>query len=154
MRALAIVNGELANWPTLDIGSRTGAAPRVHWCHGAAGVVISLARLAAGDDHHDALLSAGGELVWRAGPLARNVGLCHGTAGNGFAFLGLLARTGDELWMRWARAFAMHALDQLTRLRSATGRGRYSLFTGDIGAALLAAACLRDEAAFPGIDDL
>ena len=153
-RALAIVDGGLASWPVLPAGSRTGAPPRVQWCHGAAGVVTSLAALGHDDDRHDDLLAAGGELVWRAGPLARNAGLCHGTAGNGFAFLALLARTGDERWLKRARAFAMHAIDQVARLRATTGRGRYTLFTGDIGAALFAAACLEGDPAFPGIDDL
>jgi hypothetical protein len=32
---------------------------------------------------------AGGELTWRAGPLAKGANLCHGTAGNGYAFLAL-----------------------------------------------------------------
>jgi len=92
--------------------------------------------------------------VWRAGPLARDAGLCHGTAGNGFAFLSLFARTGDERWLARARAFALHALDQVSRFRAADGRGRFALFTGDIGAALLATACLREDARFPGLDDL
>jgi lantibiotic modifying enzyme len=153
-RSFAIFEGDLANWPALDIGSRTGAAPRVQWCHGAPGVIISLARLGDRDDDHGALLEAGGELVWRTGPVARNAGLCHGTAGNGFAFLALFSRTGDERWLERARAFAMHALAQVPRLRAATGRGRYTLFTGDLGAALLAAACLTLDPAFPGIDDL
>ena len=39
------------------------------------------------------------------------------------------------------------------RFRAAEGRGRYSLFNGDIGAALLAAACLDGDAAFPGLED-
>jgi lanthionine synthetase-like protein len=98
-------------------------------------------------------MAAGGELVWQAGPVARSAGLCHGTAGNGFAFLALLARTGDELWLARARAFAMHALEQVERLRAIEGRGWYALFTGDVGAALLAAACLEGDAAFPGLDD-
>jgi hypothetical protein len=153
-RALAIVDGDQASWPTQASGPRTGAPPRVQWCHGAAGVITSLAALAHGDGAHGALLAAGGELVWRAGALAQNPGLCHGTAGNGFAFLALLERTGDERWLARARAFATHALDQVARLRAAAGRGRYTLFTGDVGAALLAMACLRGDAAFPGLDDL
>jgi hypothetical protein len=48
----------------------------------------------------------------------------------------------------------MHGLDQVARSRAAEGRGRYSLFTGDVGAALLAAACLEGDAAFPGLEDL
>ena len=153
-RGLAIVDGDVASWPALRSGSRTGAAPRVQWCHGAPGLVTSLAALAPGDGEHGALLAAGGELTWRVGPCAGNAGLCHGTAGNGFAFLALLARTGDERWLARARAFAMHALGQVARSRAADGRGRWTLFTGDVGAALLAAACLDGDAGLPGLDDL
>jgi len=152
-RALALVDGDRASWPTHATDSPTGPPPPVQWCHGAPGIVTSLAGVAPGDDEHGALLAAGGELVWQAGPVARSACLCHGTAGNGFAFLALLQRTGDELWLARARAFAMHALDQVARSRAAEGRGRHALFTGDIGAALLAAACLDGDAGFPGIDD-
>jgi hypothetical protein len=153
-RALAIVDGNLANWSFGEGGSRAGTPPRVQWCHGAVGIITSLAGLAPDDDAHGELMTAGGELVWRAGPVAENAGLCHGTSGNGFAFLALWARTGDERWLERARAFATHSLDQVARLRAATGRGRYWLYTGDIGAALLAAACLTGDARLPGIDDL
>jgi GNAT superfamily N-acetyltransferase len=153
-RSLAIVDGDVASWPVSPGGSRSGAPPRVQWCHGAPGMITSLAAVAPGDEQHGALLSAGGELVWRVGPIARNAGLCHGTAGNGYAFLALLARTGDERWLDRARAFAMHALEQVARFRAADGRGRYTLYTGDIGVALFAAACLDGDAAFPGLDDL
>ena len=37
----------------------------------------------------DRAARAGGELTWQAGPLAKGAGLCHGTAGNGYAFLKL-----------------------------------------------------------------
>ena len=153
-RAIAISEGKLTNWPALDIGSRTGAPPRVQWCHGAPGLITSLARLGVRDDAHNALLNAAGELTWKAGPPSHNAGLCHGAAGNGFAFLALFSRTGEQLWLDRARAFAMHAIAQIARLRATTGRGRYTLFTGDLGAALLAAGCLTCDAAFPGIDDL
>ena len=143
LRSLAIVDEEreLTNWPPTP-GS---AATRVQWCHGAPGIVTSLHRIAPRD-----LLEAAGELIWRAGPPRGSAGLCHGTAGNGFAFLALHARTKEELWLDRARTFAMHALEQVER----DGRGRYALFTGDVGAALLAAACIEDDARFPGIDDL
>jgi lantibiotic modifying enzyme len=153
-RAFALEDGDLANWSFGEGGSRAGTPPRVQWCHGAAGMVTSLAKLAPEDDAHGALMHAAGELVWRAGPVAGNAGLCHGTGGNGFAFLALWDRTGDERWLERARAFATHSLDQVDRLRAATGRSRYALFTGDVGAALLAAACLTGEAGFPGLDDL
>jgi lantibiotic modifying enzyme len=125
---------------------------RLQWCHGAAGIVMSLAGLARDDDAHSELMTAGGELVWRAGPMAGNSGLCHGTSGNGFAFLTLFERTGDERWLERARAFTMHSLQQVDRIRAAHGRGWYTLFTGDIGAALLGAACLTGNSRFPGLD--
>jgi hypothetical protein len=153
-RAFALVDGDLASWHVVPGGYPNGNPPRLQWCHGSAGVVTSLARLAPADDAHGALMTAGGELVWRAGPVAGNAGLCHGTGGNGFAFLALLDRTGDERWLERARAFAMHSLEQVNRLRAANGRGWYSLYTGDIGAALFAAACLTGDARFPGLDDL
>jgi hypothetical protein len=153
-RAFAIADGQLANWGALDIGSRVGAAQRVQWCHGASGMITSLAHLGGQDDAHGDLLGAAGRLVWKAGPPSRSAGLCHGTAGNGFAFLALFARTGDERWLERARAFATHAIAQVARLRAISGRGRYTLFTGDLGAALLAAGCITSNPAFPGIDDL
>jgi uncharacterized protein YyaL (SSP411 family) len=90
-----------------------------------------------------------GELTWRAGPLRKGAGLCHGTAGNGFAFLRLYELTGDPLWLERARRFAMHAVDQVADQRARFGRGRYTLFTGDIGVALYVQACLDEDAAFP-----
>jgi hypothetical protein len=153
-RELALVDGDRANWPILATGPIPGTPPRVQWCHGAPGIITSLAALAPDDDEHGALLEAGGELVWHVGPIAKSASLCHGTAGNGFAFLALFERTGDERWLGRARAFAMHALEQVANLRAAEGRGRYTLYTGDMGAALLAAACLQgDGTTFPGLDD-
>ena len=125
----------------------------MQWCHGAPGMVASLAEIAPGDDEHERLLLSGGELTWRAGPLTKGANLCHGTAGNGLAFLKLFRRTGDELWLERARAFAMHAVAQVERERRALGRGHYSLWTGDPGTALYLALCLDSSATLPGLDD-
>jgi len=132
----------LANWvPTETAEPRE---IRVQWCHGAPGMVATL-----GDLLELELAVAGGELTWRAGPLAKGPGLCHGTAGNAYAFLVLHRRTGDELWLERARAFAMHAIAQVERERAAVGRGRYSLFTGDVGVALFLRHLLDGEDRFP-----
>jgi hypothetical protein len=149
----AIEEDGLANWPPRTgmknlRDSRDGSI-RVQWCHGAPGVVASLAHLAPGDDEHTRLQLAGGELTWRAGPLAKGANLCHGTAGNGYAFLALFERTGDELWLERARAFAMHAVEQVSRTRVEVGRGRYTLWTGDPGTALYLADCLAGGGAAP-----
>ena len=118
---------------------------RVQWCAGAPGIVTSAATYL-----DEELLLAGAELPWRTGPAraGEGPGICHGTAGNGYAFLKTFARTGDELWLDRARRFAMHALEQVER----RGRGRYSLWTGDLGVALFAADCLDARTAYPVLE--
>ena len=137
-----------AQWPpSLEPGKI-----RTQWCHGAPGIVASLASIAPRDQQLTELLLAGGELTWRAGPLVKGPGLCHGTAGNGYAFLKLFERTGNELWLDRAHAFAMHAAEQVERMRSTYGRGRYTLWTGDLGTALYLRSCIEADAAMPTLD--
>lgn len=149
----AVVEDGLANWPPRPRPELPGpdGQIRVQWCAGAPGIVI-----AAAEYLDEELLLAGAELTWRAGPLGMEKGacICHGTAGNGYAFLKSFERTGDERWLERARRFAMHALGQVDRARSARGRGRYSLWTGDIGTALFAADCLDSASRYPIVDSL
>jgi Lanthionine synthetase C-like protein len=138
------------NWPRSVGAPRPGrTAMLLQHCHGAPGMVTCLAGLSEPID--DLLLEAG-ETVWNAGPLAKGAGLCHGTAGNGYAFLKLFARTGDQLWLERARAFAMHAIAQSTGDLSSHGARRYSLWTGDLGLAIYLWNCLEARADFPTMD--
>src|SRR5207302_549543 len=93
-----------------------------------------------------------GTLHGAAGNTLALLRLGHGTSGNGWALLKAFARTGDERWLERARRFAVHALSQAERIAIASGRRRYSLFTGDVGTALFAAACLDLDTRFPIID--
>jgi lantibiotic modifying enzyme len=142
----------LANWPGAPgrplVPARDGRI-RIQWCTGAPGVLTG-----AWNYLDEDLVLAGAELIWQAGAHRDDKGhsLCHGTAGNGFALLKAFARTGDERWLERARRFAVHALAQAERLAAANGRRRYSLFTGDVGTALFAAACLDVDTRFPIID--
>ena len=142
----AFVEDGMANWGGADRDELPGedGQIRVQWCAGAPGIVVSTAEYL-----DEELLLAGAELVWRAGPpsLEKGAGICHGTAGNGYALLKAFARTGDEVWLERARRFAVHALEQVER-----GDGRYSLWTGDVGAALVAADCLEGRPAYPVMD--
>ena len=147
VRREAVEQDGLVNWPALASTplehQRTGEI-RTQWCHGAPGMITSLTSLLDED-----LALAGGELTWQAGPLAKGADLCHGTAGNGYAFLTLFERTGDELWLTRARAFAMHAVEQVEQARSLNQRGRYTLWTGDPGTALYLTDCLEGAGALP-----
>jgi lantibiotic modifying enzyme len=150
---LAVRDGGLANWPAATnepMVHRSGI--RVQWCHGAPGMVASLAHIAADDEAFSELLAAGGELTWQAGPLAKGAGLCHGTAGNGCAFLALFERLGDERWLERARRFAMHATSQIEASRERHGFGRHSLWTGDMGVALYLQQCIDGRAGMPSLD--
>jgi lantibiotic modifying enzyme len=142
----------LANWPGAT--GRPLVRPRdgqvcLQWCTGAPGILAG-----AWEYLDEELVLAGAELIWQAGAHSdeKGHGLCHGTSGNGFGLLKAFARTEDERWLERARRFAAHALGQAERLRAANGRGRYSLWTGDVGTALFAVACLEADARYPVID--
>ena len=137
----ALRDGDLVNWPPTP--DSPPSKLRVQWCHGAPGVVCALAGAPA-HRRLDALLVAAGELVWEAGPLRKGAGLCHGTAGNGWAFLKLLRRTRDRKWLERARRFAMHAAEQRA--------GERGLFEGDLGVALYLRACIDADDRWPLLD--
>lgn len=145
--AASAVRGEGGITWTAGVGpNREGRIAPVQLCHGAPGMILGLADL---DQPIDELLMGGGELVWRAGPLLKGAGVCHGTAGNGYAFLKLFERTGNQLWLDRARAFAMHAIGQSQADLATFNSRRYSLWTGDLGLAAFLWDCLEGKAAFP-----
>jgi hypothetical protein len=149
-RNTALREDGIANWPPLldETQTRTAAQPLLmQFCHGAPGFVICLADVPSRD--LDDLLVAGGEATWAAGPLAKGSNLCHGTGGNGYAFLYLYARTGDARWLARARAFAMHGIAQTEAHARKYGRLRYSLWTGDPGFAVYLLHCVRANGRFP-----
>jgi lanthionine synthetase-like protein len=146
--ATAVRDASGANWPA-TVGQRPEKPLLVQHCHGAPGMVTALAAL---PEPIDELLLAAGELTWTAGPLAKGANLCHGTAGNAFAFLKLFERTRDDVWLARARAFAMHAIAQSEHEAAELGRRRHSLWTGDLGLACFLWECLRESARFPTMD--
>jgi len=149
--------GRQVNWtPWLMLDAvqqeRWNTRPRwlLQYCHGSPGFVINLADF-PGHELDDLLLAAG-ETTWAAGPLKKGSNLCHGTGGNGYAFLKLYKRTGDARWLQRARAFAMHGIRQTEAHAAQYGRLRYSLWTGDLGFAVYLWDCIRGEAQFPTLD--
>jgi Lanthionine synthetase C-like protein len=143
LREQAVREDAHVNWPP----GPDDAKFRLQWCHGAPGIITT-----AAEQLDDDLLLGSAQLIWDAGPLEsteKGSGLCHGTAGNGYALLKTFERTQDELWLERARAFAVHALEQAQSLPP-----RYSLFTGGIGAALFAVDCAAARARFPVLDEI
>jgi hypothetical protein len=149
----ALRKGAHANW---ELCARPSEHPgmhniRVQHCTGAPGMINALSLL-PGDAETDALLLAAGELIWDAGPPVKIPSLCHGTPGNGYAFLKLHARTGDAIWLARARAFAMHAIHQNERFVMQYRQRKYSLWTGDLGLAIYLRDCIEGAAHIPLYD--
>jgi len=135
-----------------SVATRPGPPTLCQHCHGAAGMVTTFADAPFASPEFDALLVEGGAFTWAAGPLAKGSNLCHGTGGNGYAFLKLHCRTGDPIWLERARAFAMTAIAQCREARAELGRGRFSLWTGDVGLAIYLWNCITAEPHFPTVD--
>ena len=150
----ALTDERFANWqPVLALDNPKKRSPLVQYCHGAPGMVSSLATLPVGENQEfDEVLLKGGELIWHAGLLEKGPSLCHGTSGNGYAFLKLFERTGDELWLHRARQFAMHSIGQYEELKAHYNQIRYPLWTGDPGLAIYLWDCVQAQAKFPTFD--
>jgi hypothetical protein len=146
LRATAQRGEAGVNWPA---EAPTHPKAQVQHCHGAPGMITTLGLL---DEPIDDLLLAGGELTWTAGPLTKGANLCHGTAGNGYAFLKLFERTGDQLWLDQARSFAMHAIGQSDAEAETLGRRDPTLWNGDPGLACYLLDCIEARARFPTVD--
>lgn len=144
----------LVNWPQSVGKPREGrGASLVQQCHGAPGFVIGLVSLmGSGSEEFDELMCHAAETTWAAGPLAKYPGLCHGTPGNGYAFLKMFEKTGDELWLERARSFAMMAIEQRKTAFDSDGTAICSLWEGDIGFALYLADCIDISSDFPCLD--
>jgi len=154
--ATAKFEGDAVNWPEGAYAPRPGRTRFcMQWCHGAPGMVTALADFPPQrSPEMEAMLIGAGRAIWTAGPLSKGYGLCHGTAGNGYAFLKLYQRTGDPVWLERARSFAVHSLAQRDRMRQRYGQGRYTLWTGDPGLAVYLWHCLDGTAGLPALDIL
>ena len=155
LRATKVVDHEGAvNWPPGMEAARPGRpAMLMQWCHGAPGVVTAMGDFPPHRSAEmDGMLLGAGNAVWKAGPLVKGYGLCHGTAGNGYAFLKLHARTGDPVWLERARSFAMHSIEQRRQMRDRHGQGRHTLWTGDPGLAVYLWHCIKGTGGVPALD--
>jgi hypothetical protein len=146
--------GDLANWsPRLEESSSERDQLLVQLCHGAPSIIVGVANLwpLVSEDFKKILIKAG-NLTWQAGPLRKPWGLCHGTAGNGYAFLKLYKLTGDKIWHERALQFAMHAIHQYEAMREHYACIRTDAWCGDLGLALYLQDCIDQCDKFPMMD--
>jgi len=150
----AMLEDDGANWlPCFGSAPPGCDEPMLQLCHGAPGIVIATSAMwpLASFTYQELLIKAG-NLIWQAGPLKKPWGLCHGTAGNGYAFLKLYTLTGDEHWLDKARLFAMHAITQYQNMRDQYGCIRTDAWCGDLGLALYLQDCIAARSDFPMLD--
>ncbi|KFD50875.1 hypothetical protein M514_08188 [Trichuris suis] len=111
----------------------------VHWCHGAPGTALMLARayMVYKDDKYLQSLRRCGDIIWKKGLLRKGPGICHGVSGNAYVFLILYQITGEAKYLYRAFSFA-HFMDSIEFMQSARKPDSpYSLFEGLAGALCL-----------------
>ncbi|XP_052452662.1 lanC-like protein 2 isoform X1 [Carassius gibelio] len=126
----------------------------VHWCHGAPGVIhmLIMAHRVFREEKYLRDAAECGEVIWQRGLLRKGYGLCHGTAGNGYAFLSLYHATQDKKYLYRACKFAEWCLDYGTHGCRIPDRP-YSLFEGMAGAIHYLSDVLQpDGSRFPAFE--
>ncbi|XP_067358428.1 glutathione S-transferase LANCL1 isoform X1 [Channa argus] len=126
----------------------------VHWCHGSPGVIYMLLQahkvFRAPQYLQDALQC--GEVVWRWGLLKKGYGLCHGAAGNAYAFLALYRQTHDPKHLYRACMFADWCMNY-GKHGCRTPDTPFSLFEGMAGTIYFLADLLQPmKARFPAFE--
>ncbi|XP_040209102.1 lanC-like protein 2 [Rana temporaria] len=126
----------------------------VHWCHGAPGVIHMLiqAHKLFKDEKYlkDAMECS--DVIWQRGLLRKGYGICHGTSGNGYAFLSLYHHTQDRKYLYRACKFAEWCLDYGKHGCRIPDRP-YSLFEGMAGAIHFLSDVLTPETSrFPAFE--
>ncbi len=133
------------------LGGLGAAAAHNSWCRGLAGQVLlwNLAARCFPGNSFDALADASAERLWRDRDAAGVGGsLCCGYAGQVYAMLAQLRRTGQSRWLARAEGLGERAVNAAPRVRSQVG-----LFSGQLGIALMTADIgQHDFAAFPLVE--
>lgn len=126
----------------------------VHWCHGAPGWIHMFA-LAYQKFQQDKYLNAAkqcAEVIWQRGLLQKGYGICHGTAGNAYAFLLMFKLTGDKSYLYKAMKFAEWCFDY-GKHNCRTPDRPFSLFEGMAGTIYFMADLMDpSNAKFPAFD--
>jgi hypothetical protein len=137
---------------------RTGSpeyTERVHWCSGSPAAVFLFARAyeVFEDTAYLEVARRAAQHVWRYGLLHKGNGICHGIAGNGYAFLSLYRRTTDPCDLHHALHFARHSWsERVVREQRAADRP-WSLYEGLMGTLCFYRDCLEPNSArFPAFE--
>ncbi|CAN7996350.1 unnamed protein product [Ixodes hexagonus] len=146
--AFASLQYPSGNYPS-SLGSQTDKL--VHWCHGAPGAahLLALAYVVFNDDRYLDRLRKSLDAIWRRGLLKKGYGICHGVAGNAYAFLRMYQLTQEVKYLYRAAKFAEWCFDY-GHHNCRTADRPFSLFEGMAGTIYFMTDLLDPEkAAFP-----
>lgn len=124
----------------------------VHWCHGAGGIIYLMAKafLVFKDKKYLKSCEKMGDLIWKNGLLKKGPGICHGIAGNGYAFLLLHRLTQNPKYLYRGVNFAKFMQDEEFCKRARTPDYPFSLYEGVAGTACFLGDLLcPQKAGFP-----
>ena len=126
-------------WPSgnLDrsIKSSHSVDRLVHWCHGATGHILLLAKAhEVYDDkaYQDQAVRLARDVVWERGLLLKGVGLCHGISGSTYALMAAARGNDPTITERHVHAFVRFAHDNLHYLEAIPDEP-YCLYNGVAG---------------------
>lgn len=122
----------------------------VHWCHGAPGVIYLLVKayLIFKEERYLQACVNAADLIWRQGLLLKGPGICHGIAGNGYAFLNLYRLTNDQKYLYRASAFAKFLTQPDFKRYARTPDRPFSLFEGLSGTVCFLLDLLNPDKAY------
>lgn len=127
----------------------------VHWCHGAGGMIYLMAKayLLWNESKYLKSCEKMGDLIWSRGLLKKGPGICHGVAGNGYAFLLLYRLTEHPKHLHRALSFAKFMQTDQFVNEARTPDCPFSLYEGVAGTAcFLADLMCPKQAVFPFSD--
>ena len=125
----------------------------IHWCHGAPGAIhlfIKAYQVFESEEYIEAAKKCA-NVIWYRGLLKKGYGLCHGIAGNTYAFLALCQATNEVEYLVKAEKFVEFMFDYDEHLERTPDRP-YSLFEGIAGTIYLLDDMEKHpmKATFPG----
>lgn len=153
--SLALQDGD-GNFPcdTRD-ATHPGMNILVHWCHGAPGAIYLLAKayLHFREERYLHACIRASDLIWRKGLLLKGPGICHGVAGNAYAFLIMHRLTGEMQYLYRASRFGEFLKSRLFEHHARTPDYPFSLFEGLAGTVSFLVDLLHPaQASFPFMD--
>ncbi|KII70193.1 LanC-like protein 1 [Thelohanellus kitauei] len=128
----------------------------VQWCHGGPGAIFLALRCykTFQDESYHHFATKMAEDTWERGLLRKGSGLCHGVAGNAYAFLAIYNCTKNNKYLNYAFMFAKWIVQREEKFHLSASR-KYSLYEGLAGALYFLCDLYKpSQALFPGFQTL